>query len=230
MNDLDRIQAEVDARIDAVIFDCDGVIVDSVRESHQAIVDVFTARGHAITLDECKARFLGQPLAAVVAYAAEHDLPNGATLKADIEASYMEHARGKLRVMPGAMVMIGSLASRALIGLAASSSQKKTRFTLSQVGFSGAFPVVVTSDDVSKPKPAPDAILLVCKRLGVEPSKALYVDDAPVGIEAALACGAMAIGYSPTVGREALEAAGADLVVDTLQTLRTILRHKGRTS
>ncbi|MFI5302241.1 MAG: HAD family hydrolase [Polyangiales bacterium] len=230
MNDLDRIQREVDARIEAVIFDCDGVVVDSVRESHQAIVDALGARGHALSLDECKARFLGQPLTSVIAYAADLDLPSGATLKDDIESRYMVIAKGKLRVMPGAMVMVGSLATRALIALAASSSQKKTRFTLSEVGFSGAFGVVVTSDDVSKPKPAPDAILLCAKRLGVDPTRVLYVDDAPVGIEAARACGAMAIGHSGTVGREALEAAGADFVVDSLQTLRTILRHKGRTS
>jgi HAD superfamily hydrolase (TIGR01509 family) len=230
MNELARIQREVDARIDAVIFDCDGVIVDCVRESHQAIVDVLGKRGHALSFDEAKARFLGQPPGAVVAYAIEQRVADVATLKAEIEDRYMQIARGKLRVMPGAMVMVGSLASRALIALAASSSQRKTRFTLGEVGFSGAFPVVVTSDDVGKPKPAPDAILLCAKRLGVEPEKVLYVDDAPVGIEAARACGAMSIGYSSTVGRGPLEAAGADLVVDSLQEVRTILRHKGRTS
>jgi HAD superfamily hydrolase (TIGR01509 family) len=210
VTDLATIQAQVDDRVDAIVFDCDGVVVDSVGPTHRAIAAVLETRG--LTLTEAEA--LG--------------LPRIETIQKEIESAYMEAVRGNLRVMPGAMVMVGSLSARMLCALASSSSRRKNAFTLSQVGFSGAFSVIVTADEVAKPKPAPDVLELACVRMNVDPVNVLVVDDAPVGIEAAVKIGAIAIGYTSTVPRAELEAAGADYVIDTLQELRVLLRKKGR--
>ena len=230
MTDLATIQAEVDKRVDAIVFDCDGVVVDSVALTHSAIVEILAKHGLALTQAESRRLFLGRPLTAVAEHCRRLGLTGTDAIAKELEATYMEAARGNLRVMPGAMVMIGSLSARVLCALASSSSRRKNAFTLSQVGFSGAFSVIVTADEVAKPKPFPDVIELACVRLNVKPNRTLVVDDAPVGIEAARRVGSLAIGYSSTVPRGELEAAGAHFVVDTLQDLRTILRNKGRTT
>jgi sugar-phosphatase len=80
--------------------------------------------------------------------------------------------------------------------------------------------VLVTADDVVTGKPSPEPYLLAAKRLGVEPTRCVVVEDAPAGIASARAAGARVVGVTSTNSADAL--AGADIIVDRLADLRAV--------
>ena len=90
---------------------------------------------------------------------------------------------------------------------------------LSVSGLAGYIEAIATGEDVTKGKPDPQVFLVAFERLGVSPSNGVVIEDAPAGVEGGRASGAATIGVTNTQTAEILEAAGADLVVDTLEWL-----------
>jgi len=102
------------------------------------------------------------------------------------------------------------------LGLASNSPRFLVDDALATAGMTGAFEVIVTSDDVAQAKPAPDIYLLACERLGVAPAEAVALEDSASGMTAAKAAGLTVIGvpqYAET------DASAADRVVDSLEDL-----------
>ena len=87
---------------------------------------------------------------------------------------------------------------------------------LDAAGLAGYFDVVVTAEDVERPKPAPDIYLAACQRLGVEPSEAVALEDSPPGIEAARRAGLTVVAIPQDDG---VDTSAADHVVATLREL-----------
>lgn len=175
--------------IQAILFDLDGVLVDSEQESCSATAELLTARGIPMTEPDVRRLFLGTPIAAVYAHcrALGHELPE--SFAREKEDLYFEKARVSLRAFPGALDVVNRL--RAPKAIASSGSPRKVAFSLERTGI--AFDVVCTTAEVANGKPAPDLFLHAADKLGVDPRRCAVVEDSPPGIAAARAAGCFAI-------------------------------------
>lgn len=119
---------------------------------------------------------------------------------------------------PGALGLLAALRGRgSLLAIASSRSSFTLAPMLRDMGLVGAFDAVVCGDDVENPKPAPDAVLAILRRLDVPPSAALVVGDMPVDVEMGRAAGVRACGVLwGNATRARLEAAGADCIAATM--------------
>jgi HAD superfamily hydrolase (TIGR01509 family) len=116
--------------------------------------------------------------------------------------------------MPGAAALLSALRAAGVpLGMVSNSRRGFVELGLQKAGLDGAFDVIVTAEDVARPKPAPDAYLAAAEALGAEPAACVVLEDSPTGLTAARAAGARTIGV-PSVPGVVLE---ADLVVPSLE-------------
>ncbi len=209
---------------DLVIFDCDGVLVDSERLSHQVLQQMLLEHGVALSFDDTVQRFIG--LSHPVCLARVADLLGG-----DLPTAFARQLAGRTRAafeagltaVPGVQVLLEGL--KVPFAVASNGNRKKVDFTLAHTGllpqFSGR---IFTADDVVNPKPAPDLFLYAAQVLGVQTHKTVVVEDTPTGIAAAKAAGMLAIGYAAMTPAAQLQAAGADAVAVSMAELQRWLR------
>jgi HAD superfamily hydrolase (TIGR01509 family) len=210
-----------------VIFDCDGVLVDSERLSHQVLVDMLAERGVVIGFDEAVQRFIGLSIAGGITQLREllgGQLPEGflpemgRRTKAAFEAG--------LTCVPGIEAVLDALLQPCCV--ASNGNHAKVNFTLGHTGLAARFVGrIFTADDVAHPKPAPDLFLHAARSLGVAPEHTTLFEDTPTGIKAAKAAGMRAIGYAAMTPADRLQAAGADVVLHRMVDLHALLRAEG---
>lgn len=207
--------------IRAIIFDLDGVLVDSEFHSCSATAELLTARGVSMTEPDVRRLFLGKPIAAVYEHvrALGHELPE--SFAREKEDLYFAKAEKELCAFPGAREIVERV--RAPKAIASSGSPRKVAFSLAMTGLGALFDVVCTTAEVKHGKPAPDLFLLAAEKLGVPANECAVVEDAAPGIQAARAAGAFAIGVTTTLPRGDLERAGANVVIDALTELPGVL-------
>ena len=198
-------------RCRAVLFDLDGVLVDSnpIAERHWRR----WADRHGLPFDEIARTHHGRPTAETVRRVAPHlDAEREARLKETAEADDTD----VLAAYDGAAALLAGLPDGRW-AIATSGTRRTAAFRLAHVGLPepAAF---VTADDVRRGKPAPDPYLLAAERLGVAAADCVVVEDAPAGVEAARAAGARVVAVASTNAPAAL--AGADAVVGRLAALR----------
>lgn len=207
-------------RFRAVVFDMDGLLLDTETLWHAAETDLFARHGGEFTWDD-KMAVIGTSYDFTSAYFADRlGLPRerGPELVAEMIELMHERVRHAVDARPGAVELVARL--RELDGVALGLASNSPRFlvddALATAGMTDTFEVIVTSDDVEHAKPAPDIYLLVCERLGVSPEQAVALEDSTSGIAAAKAAGLTVIGvpqYAET------DASAADRVVDSLEDL-----------
>jgi HAD superfamily hydrolase (TIGR01509 family) len=208
------------ARLAAVVFDMDGVLIDSEPLHYAVLTDLLAGAGVQFSRAENE-EFLGttteQTLATLIA---RHHLPN----------TYAHYAQqydaGVLRILakphapqPGVAALIARIRGLDLrVGLASSSRRGWIDATLRSLNLSDAFDAIVSGDDVAHGKPDPEIYLLAATRLGVAPERCVAIEDAPNGVTSARAAGMQVIGVrTPYTVHLALD--GAHLVVDCLVDL-----------
>jgi HAD superfamily hydrolase (TIGR01509 family) len=177
------------SRFAAVIFDMDGVLVDGEPLHFRAINELLGPEGKALTLEQYKP-YMGTKAGWTefitdfkLAHPREHYYPLYHEL---ILAQY----RTELVALPGAIAAVeAARASGVPVGLASSSVRPWVEACLAGIGLADAFDALTTGDEIENGKPAPDIYLLAARRLGVEPSRCLAIEDAPAGIAAAKAAG-----------------------------------------
>ncbi|WP_313348172.1 HAD family phosphatase [Stenotrophomonas sp.] len=199
---------------DAVIFDMDGLMIDSERVSlacwSQAaqelslpFTDDFWLGMVGLGDRDCEQRLLQHIDAAQVAalFARCHDL-------------YEARTQQGLPLRPGIMAILQLLQAHAIPrAVATSTRQPRASRKLAATGLLPFFDVVVTSSDVAHPKPAPDIYLLAAQKLGKDPARCLALEDSPAGIRAAVSAGMTAIQVPDLVHPdEALRALGHRIV------------------
>ena len=204
------------AVIRAVIFDMDGVIVDSEPYSMQALVDELRRHGIDPTEEDLRRSYGRTITEDFVDYFSRH----GVT--ADVETAvarervrYYELAAGNLKPFPGVMALIDHLRAQGLrLALASSGDRDKVAFSSRALGLDGVFETVVTGDEIVHGKPHPEIYVMAARGLGVEPGECLAIEDAPNGVRAAKRAGMRCIAVTNSVLREDLQ--GADLIVASL--------------
>jgi HAD superfamily hydrolase (TIGR01509 family) len=211
--------------VQAVIFDMDGVIVDSEPYSLQALLDILRQYGVEPTADELRRSYGKRVRDDFVDYFTRHGVTADVNIAiAHKQARYFHLAAGHLQPFPGVMSLLERLCDQGYhLALASSGDRVKVAFGMQALALDGIFEAVVTGDDVSRSKPDPEIYLRAAQRLGVPPAACIAIEDAPAGVEAAKRAGMRCIAVTNSVVREQL--AKADLIVDSLaEDLSPVLR------
>jgi HAD superfamily hydrolase (TIGR01509 family) len=194
---------------DAVVFDNDGLLLDTESVWTRAEQDLFERRGTEFTPGD-KRELVGTS-AQVAGGVLERRLGEpgrAAELIEELNALVVAELEHGVEAMIGAREVLGRLRERGTpIGLVSNSPLRFVRRSLELAGFDGRFDVVVSAHEVAAPKPAPDPYLEACRRLGVEPGPAVIaLEDSPTGVAAARAAGLTVIGI-PSIDGVALDEA-----------------------
>lgn len=208
----------------AVLFDLDGVIVDS--RPHHLAAWLALARELDLEADE---RYFHSTfglrndaiLGGLVRNATADDLRAMAERKEEL---FRKAARGRLAPLPGARELIAFLADAGVrIAIVTSTPRANLEMILESLDLSEAFDALVAEEDAARGKPDPEGFVVAADRLGVAPAGCTVIEDAPAGIEAARRAGMRAVGVTTT--RPAADLAGADLLVESLseETVRTFI-------
>jgi HAD superfamily hydrolase (TIGR01509 family) len=202
--------------IDLVIFDCDGILVDSEPLSRRAMTDVLREAGIPATVD-LVSRYTGMKQPDILAHIGEVlsvAVPDGVAER--IWPRTRDLFRAELRPVAGVADFIRRLDRRRCV--ASSSSPERIRESLSLCGLAADFgDAVFSSQQVARGKPAPDLFLFAAGRMGVDPDRCLVIEDSVPGVTAALAAGMRVVGYAGASHvdarhRAALEAAGPTML------------------
>jgi HAD superfamily hydrolase (TIGR01509 family) len=209
-----------------LIFDCDGVLVDSERLACSALAELMTTLGHAMTTEEAVLAFAGSSLNDVLARAEEllsGPIPQG--MGEQTAAQLLTRLRRELTAVIGVKEAIAALPYRRCV--ASSSGPDRLSLSLEVSGLAPLFGNdVFSAAQVANGKPAPDLFLLAARNVGADPSSCIVIEDSVPGIEAARTAGMAAIGFAGAshagdklAGR--LAAAGADIVIRSMAELPT---------
>ena len=200
----------------AVIFDCDGTLVDSEPLARTAWERALAGHGYRLTDADAEAS-VGLPYPRVHAYFAERvELPPAEPFWGEFSGELFALIDSELRPFDDAVGAARELRARGLpVAVASSSPRERLRRTLGRAGLIDAFDVTVAGDAVANGKPAPDMFLLAAEKLGVAPGDCVVIEDSPPGVQAGLAAGMTTIAVCRVPGTEETLAA-ADRVVDFL--------------
>lgn len=179
----------------AVLFDLDGTLVDSHLAHYQSLCDALGPEG--ITVDygwyvSTPGMSTRNEIQALTKSCCVQLSTPVDTLVARCDASYRDHL-DLVREITWVADLARACYGRKPLAVASNSTAGTVRDTLARVGLASLFGVVVTLDDVSAGKPAPDIFLLAARRVGVEASRCLVLEDSDAGIEAARRAGATVV-------------------------------------
>lgn len=212
-------------KFDLVIFDLDGVLVDSEVLSCSSLAAMLARYGMAIGVDEVMRRFLGRSFQAVGDYfEGQTGGPLPERFAAELHAALMERFRASLRAMPHAGDVLARIGVRYC--LASSSDRPRIAQSLEIAGLSAFFGErIYSSAMVARGKPAPDLFQLAASQMGARPERTLVIEDSESGVLAGKAAGMTVWGFvggSHYIGRDAcsmLLGAGADRIIASLTDL-----------
>jgi mannitol-1-/sugar-/sorbitol-6-phosphatase len=199
----------------AVLFDLDGVLIDSFA-LHRRVWEQW-AVGHGLEPVDVFAATFGRRPADTIRDVAGHLVPEDELARLD---ALLDAEADAVTLQPGALRAVQA-ASRGRWAIVTSTEQRRARTYLDRLGCPTP-EVVIGGTDVERGKPAFDGYLAAAERLGVAPSGCLVVEDAPAGIEAAKRAGASVVAVATT--RSASELSEADLVVAELTAAVDLLR------
>ncbi|MER7761226.1 HAD-IA family hydrolase [Streptomyces sp. NPDC097619] len=211
---------------DLVIFDNDGVLVDSEPVANTILAAYLTELGHPTSYEDSLRDYMGAAVHRV------HDLigeRTGQRLPADFDATL--HARTaaafarELRPVEGVVEVLEELRARGVpYCLASSGSHARIRVGHRSAGLTPWFPeaLIHSAEDVGKGKPAPDLFLYAAERMGVEPARCLVVEDSALGVRAAVAAGMDVVGYTGMT--PPAELAGATHLFGHMKELPALIR------
>jgi HAD superfamily hydrolase (TIGR01509 family) len=222
------------ARLGAVIFDFDGVVFDSETPEYESHRRLYEACGIALTVDEW--------CGAIGVWSADHDDRRFDVLCARAERPPSRDAYHARRhaifeelaprdPMPGILDLLATLdAANVLTAIASTAPARWVRPAVDRLGLARRFRAIVTGDDVLRRKPAPDVYLEAARRIGVEPSRAVAIEDSAPGVAAARAAGLRVVAIphwlTATHDLDAADLQVADAGVLTLDALSALIVQK----
>ncbi|MCC0003110.1 MAG: HAD-IA family hydrolase [Methylobacteriaceae bacterium] len=208
-----------------LIFDCDGVIVDSEPIANAVLAETLTALGRPMTAAESMRTQIGKSLADILRETEEilgQRLPGdvGATMNARLFARF----RAELKAIDGVEAALAALPAPRC--LASSSTPERIDVALAATGLDRHFVRRFSATQVARGKPAPDLFLFAAREMGVAPARAIVIEDSVAGVAAARAAGMTAIGFvggghADATLRDRLAAAGAARVIAHMRELPT---------
>ena len=212
------------SRFDLIIFDCDGVLIDSEPIANRVHAQTLASCGYAVGEEELQDRFCGISDAEMLATI---ERERGRALPDDyaerITTALSQQYRCSLEPIAGIHDVLSALTLPVCV--ASSGTPERIRLGLETVGLLGNFaPHLFSASMVRRGKPAPDLFLYAAARMGAAPERCLVIEDSLAGVEAARAAGMTAIGFCGgghcrPGHRERLAARGAALVIARMSEL-----------
>jgi HAD superfamily hydrolase (TIGR01509 family) len=179
-------------RFQAVVFDNDGLLLDTEAAWTRAEQDLFTRRGRDFTVEDKLALIGTSTTTSAPLLEAMLDRPGeGEALADELHELVMAEALAGVPLREGALELVDSLRATGVpLAVASNSRREFVERVLEGAGLlNGRFDAVVTADDVAEPKPAPDLYLAACSALGASPERSAALEDSAVGVASALAAG-----------------------------------------
>jgi beta-phosphoglucomutase len=213
---------DIMGKIQAVIFDLDGVIVDTAQFHFIAWKELAAEWNYTLTPED------NEKLKGVSRMDSVNKIAQWANVQTKPEQLLdIAHRKNEIylrfcnqltpqHVLPGISSLINTLKANGVF-ISLGSASKNARFVLDKLGLLGVFDVVVDGNDVSKSKPNPEVFLKAAQRMGVSPEHCVVLEDAPAGIEAALAANMKVIGLG-----DAIELQKAHLVLENTINLSLV--------
>ena len=214
--------------VQAILFDLDGLMVDSEPHSLASWQAVMARRG--VTLEPSVLDgILGQRLIETARLFVERynlsDAPE--QLSQEKESYQIAYLNGQVKPMPGLSVLLDDVERRGVrTAVASSGARVYVQAVLDEIRLQHQFETLITAEDVTHGKPAPDVFLQAARAVDVPPEQCLVLEDAPSGIQAAKAAGmrCVAIPHQYTRG---LDLSGADWILSSLAAVRIVLDEIG---
>jgi beta-phosphoglucomutase family hydrolase len=205
-------------RLEAVLWDLDGVIADTGIYHYQAWVDVFSKRGKTFTKEQFMQHF-GQRhdtiIHSVLGNVSKEDFD---AITEEKQENYRQRVARNIKPLPGAIELIKSLGKNGIkTAIASSAPPENVDIIIKGLGIQDCFDAYARGTEVAEGKPSPLVFLLAAEKLGVEPAKCLVIEDAIAGVAAAKSAGMKCIAVTNSHPRDKLKQ--ADLVVDTLENV-----------
>jgi HAD superfamily hydrolase (TIGR01509 family) len=207
--------------IEAVVFDMDGVLIES-EEIWDTVREVYVRERGGRYDDEIQRAMMGMSSPEWSRYLHEvAGVPdNPEAINAEVVRRMLESYRSHLPLVPGAVEAVKRLAERYPLAIASSSNRPLIDAVLKLAGLAPYFKATVSSEEVRHGKPAPDVYLEAARRLGVPPERCAAVEDSHGGIRAAKAAGMFVIAFpNPTYPPDEESLAEADVVIRSLDEL-----------
>jgi HAD superfamily hydrolase (TIGR01509 family) len=208
---IEEMMSGVNAAPAAVVFDNDGLLLDTEEAWTRAEQRLFAGLGHKRILIGSSRTMAAAKLEVLLERAGE-----GEALMDELLALVMEEALAGVAPRPGARRLLERLGDAGVpLAVASNSERQFVQRTLQSAGLypDGPFAVVVSANDVEHPKPAPDIYLEACRLLGVSAADAVALEDSPIGVASAAAAGMFVIAVPYFAGTEL---AGASMQADSL--------------
>jgi HAD superfamily hydrolase (TIGR01509 family) len=209
---------------DLVIFDCDGVLVDSELITNRIFVRMLNDLGLPLSLDDMFEKLVGRSMPQCLELI-EGML--GRPVPDDFERNYRERTaaalKSEVKAVPGIEAALAVL--EVPFCVASSGTHEKMNTTLGVTGLLPKFQHRMYSvTEVANSKPAPDVFLHAARRSGVDPSACAVVEDTPTGVLAGVAAGMTVFGYCALTPRHRLAEAGAHHTFDRMRDLPELIR------
>ncbi|WP_416418120.1 HAD family hydrolase [Paenarthrobacter aromaticivorans] len=193
-----------------VIFDCDGLLMDT--ESLWIDTQRMVLESYGVSAERTSPELVGLPASVIGPRIAAHvGVESGAVLTQMLDTN-LALVRESAVAMPGALRFVTEVSSRRPVGVASNSARPILDVSLHHGGFAGLFDVVVSADEVTRPKPAPDVYIAACTDLGLSPQDCLAFEDSEAGARAAVAAGMRVIAI-PSPGQQP----AGDVTFDSLE-------------
>ncbi|MFK4442594.1 HAD superfamily hydrolase (TIGR01509 family) [Caballeronia udeis] len=217
---------------DAVLFDCDGVLVDSELITNRVLTSMLGELGWSLTVEETMQIFIGK---AVKDEAPLIESRTGVAITSEwlmqFRARRNEVLDRELVAIPGALLAVQAVHARfnGRIAVASGADRYKVELQLSKVGMFDHFEGrIFSGHETARSKPYPDVYLAAAKALNVDPARCAIVEDSVTGVTAGVAAGATVFGYSPSEHGhsepDALREAGAVRVFHNMAELPALLQ------
>jgi HAD superfamily hydrolase (TIGR01509 family) len=209
-----------------IIFDCDGVLVDSEIIAHALVAQMMTDLGHPMTTAEAVQKFAGRSLVDTLSLI---EASLGRSIPSDLGQRYgrllLERLRRDLKPIAGVETAIAALPYTRCV--ASSSSLERIRVSLQATGLASLFGAnIFSATQVAHGKPAPDLYLFAATSMGVAPEHCVVIEDSALGVAAGRAAGMKVIGFTGAAhaadgAAQGLAAAGACSVISSMVDLPT---------
>lgn len=211
-------------KFEAILFDCDGVLVDSEPITHGVLRDLLAESGWDMPLADCMRHFIGRTVRSQAALIEAHTgQPLTDTWMATFYARRDAQLRAHLQPIPGATAAVRAAhqATGGRIACASGADRAKVLLQLDLAGLTDWFaPHIFSGHDQPRSKPFPDVYLAAAQSLGAAPARCLVIEDTPTGIAAGVAAGATVWAYAPQPDQaDELRAAGAHAVFSAMADL-----------
>jgi HAD superfamily hydrolase (TIGR01509 family) len=208
-------------RFDLVIFDCDGVLVDSERLVVRLESEIVTELGWPLAEADIVERFVGRT-AAYMQQEIESHLGRAVDWDGEFEARYQEVFERELTPVTGVVEALDRIATPTCV--ASSGSHDRMRFTLGITGLLARFEGrIFSAEEVPHGKPAPDIFLHAAERMGVPPGRCAVIEDSISGVTAGLSAEMAVYAFAGGVSSALQLSVGAAIVFDDMRALPELL-------